>query len=132
MPSNVKLFERLMCFSLGIGLLIMLLSGPRIAALPGVNEVGGLATVIEWGLGTLGVMALFVWLIARRRQNWARWIFAIVFALGLVPYFWQWTEMIQTSLAVCILSISQVLMQCVALYFVFSGNAREWFKGKAA
>ena len=68
-----------MYISLVLGLLIMPLSISHIAALPGVDDTGGVAWFIEMGLAVLATMAVFVWLIARRRQNWARWIFAIVF-----------------------------------------------------
>lgn len=73
------------------------------------------------------VILALAWFAAFRRQNWARWAFAIIFiaveivAISIAFYqhrvaaFFVPSAMITLALA------------AAALAFVFSGNARDWF-----
>ena len=66
MPINVVWFERLAYASLGLGLLDLALDFQNLSRLsPAINLIGTLVL-------TLGVIALLIWLVARRRQGWAR------------------------------------------------------------
>ena len=127
MPRNVARFERLMYGSLAIGILVLLLDGPRKAASPEIRAAGGMALVIGGAICILALIALFIWLIARRRQNWARWLFAILFLAGLVPFVPGFTDLLHNNLAAAILSATQFVLQITALYCIFTGDARPWF-----
>ncbi len=128
MPSNVSWFEKLMYGSLALGLAVMLLDGARVVAKPEVQQMGGLPFIFTVGLFVLAIMALLVWLTARRRMNWARWVIAIFFVLGMFGFVPQLLETISANLAAGLLNITQALMQAAALFFVFTGNARPWFQ----
>jgi hypothetical protein len=120
MPTNVVWFERLAYASLGLGLLDLALDLRNLSRLsPAVNLIGTLVL-------TLGVVALLIWLVARRRQGWARWAFLVLYLLGL-PFFFR--NLMQQSLLSVPISLLQTVLQGVALYFVFTGDAKAWFAG---
>jgi hypothetical protein len=127
MPSNVSRFEKLMYLSLASDVIVFLshwytdglVLGPGIAlSAQALNLV---------------FFVLFIWLTARRRKNWARWALVIAFLFStesyvriLLPY-WR----THGSIAFFFLAV-QVPAQLVALIFVFTGNARDWFNQPTA
>lgn len=132
MPANVTLFERLMYASLCIGLLNLALDGPRQVATPEVQQVGGAAFFVPVALGTLALLVLFIWLIARRRKNWARYLFAAFFVVGLWPAWQNISGLLEAAPLSGVLSIAQMVIQVAALYFIFTGDAAAWFEKPAA
>lgn len=127
MPRNVTLFERLMYASLLLSVAVLALDGPRLMDKPEVRAAGGLTFVFITLLVTIALIALFVWLIARKRQNWARWVFTLFFIIGLWPFAQNLMEMLQASPVATVASGVQLAMQAAALYFVFTGDAVPWF-----
>jgi hypothetical protein len=128
MPSNVVRFERLMYLSLGIGIVVAALHYQSFS-----SEVGAfLAPFLPflWSL-VFGVMVLFIWLIARRHANWARWVLLIMFVAGAGSYVPVLSRMLQGDPLPGILSIIQYFIEGIALYLIFTGNAMAWFKSKA-
>jgi hypothetical protein len=120
MPTNVVWFERLAYASLGLGLLDLALDLQNLSRLsPAVSLIGTLVL-------TLGVIALLIWLVARRRQGWARWALLALYLLGL-PFFFR--NLMQQSLLSVPISLLQMVLQGVALFFVFTGDAKAWFAG---
>jgi Family of unknown function (DUF6404) len=118
MPTNIVWFERLAYASLGLGLLDLALDFRNLSRLsPAINLIGTLVL-------TLGVIALLIWLVARRRQGWARWAFLVLYLFGL-PFFFM--NLMQQSLLSVPISLLQVVLQGVALFFVFTGDAKTWF-----
>ena len=118
MPTNVVWFERLAYASLALGLLDLALDFRNLSRLsPAINLIGTLVL-------TLGVIALLIWLVARRRQGWARWAFLVLYLFGL-PFFFM--NLMQQSLLSVPISLLQVVLQGVALFFVFTGDAKTWF-----
>ncbi len=77
------------------------------------------------------LMVLLVYLIARRRKNWARWLLAILFVVGLPGSIPAVTDALAFNPPVAFLMGAQILTQLVALIFVFTGNARDWFSRSA-
>lgn len=128
MPRNVIIFERLMYASLSIGLLNLILDASRQADLPEVQAVGGLPFVAGVALATLGIILLLIWLIARKRKNWARWVFAAMFVLGLWPTLQNLSVLLSANPPVALLSVAQIVIQMAALFFVFTGDAPPWFE----
>lgn len=123
MPANVVWFERLAYASLALGLLDLALDFQNLSRLsPAVNLIGTLVL-------TMGVIALLIWLVARRRQGWARWAFLILFLFGL-PFLFM--NLLQQSLLTVPISLLQVVLQGVALFFVFTGDAKPWFAAAQA
>jgi hypothetical protein len=118
MPTNVVWFERLAYASLGLGFVVLALDRQNLSRLaPPAALVGML-------LLTIAVMALLIWLTARRRQGWARWALLALFLLGL-PYFFA--NLLRQSLLSVPVSLLQTVLQGVALFYVFTGDAGPWF-----
>jgi hypothetical protein len=76
---------------------------------------------------TLLVLLILVWLIARRRMNWARWVYATLFVLGLPYAVIQLPDMLSANPTAGALSGVQLALQLTALVLVFSPSARPWF-----
>lgn len=124
MPSRVVRFEQLMYASLGIGVVIAVLEANRLAAMAGV----GVGFLLVMQLLLIALFVLLIWLIARRRKNWARWVILIFFLLGLPMLVPDFLEMLDANPIVGLLSAIQVILQIAALCFLFTGNSRVWFK----
>ncbi|CAL78644.1 Conserved hypothetical protein; putative membrane protein [Bradyrhizobium sp. ORS 278] len=141
MPKSVWWFEKLLWGSLLFGCLIAPLDWHRMVARAvhqGANEhipdyllttefevmnimvLAGLSSTILLGL-------LFVWLAARRRLNWVRWLLAAIFLLGLPAAFANLTDVLPVNPTVAVLLILQTIVQFTALVFVFLPSARPWF-----
>jgi hypothetical protein len=78
----------------------------------------------------LGIPALMIWLIYRGK-NWARWVFIVMFALGLLflPSSIQ-TLQTHSSFDLAIYCV-QLLLQLVAAVALCLRPARLWFGGGA-
>ena len=68
------------------------------------------------------------------RQNWARFVFLILFLLGLVALFWARRVLGQLGLGQLgaqfgVMSLLQTIMQVVALGCLFARSSNEWFRG---
>jgi hypothetical protein len=118
MPTNVVWFERLAYASLGLGLAVLALDYQNL------SRLGAPAAVVGLLLLAIAGMALLIGLAARRRQSWARWLLLGLFVLGL-PYFFS--NLLRQSLISVPLSLAQTVLQGVALFYVFTGDARPWF-----
>jgi hypothetical protein len=76
----------------------------------------------------LGISALMIWLIFRGK-NWARWVFLVVFALGLLlsP---SSIQRLQTHSSVdVVVYCAQLLLQLAAAIALCLRPARLWFGG---
>lgn len=121
MPQNVARFEILMYLSIVMTVLIGVLDFSRFAPIVGPRFIVG--TVVA----TVAVTALIVWLIARRRQNWARWLLLVLFVIGIPGYAMAFFELAQDAIVTTAMSFMRVILQAAALYYVFTGDARDWF-----
>jgi hypothetical protein len=68
----------------------------------------------------------FIWLVARRRKSWVRWLMLppVVF----VPYgFFAWSLHVIPVFNAVLICLSW-LAETGALILIFTGNAREWFR----
>jgi hypothetical protein len=115
-----------MYLSLGIGLIqiasgwnraIQQFTAPRGAAFPLLVQLFTFATLI-----------LFIWLIARRRKNWARWLLLIITAVGTPGYVGVLRRVLHFEPILGVVSIVQDVLQLIALVLIFTGDAREWFR----
>ena len=93
------------------------------------------ATMTEYMIDVATLMAAamivllcyLVWLAARRRKNWPRWVLVAALALSLVSLMQVITETgLQFDSAIdgfsCVLT-------ALGLYFGFTGDAKDWFDG---
>jgi hypothetical protein len=128
-PSNIVLFEQLWYLSLGIGVVQSIMQWQRLVDLAHAVGRGGRYILLLQAIG-FAVQVFFIWLIARRRKNWARWVWLILFVIGLPFSLPMLNRLLHGSPIGLILASAQILDQAVALYLVFTGNAREWFKSQ--
>ena len=127
MPSNVSWFEKLMYTVLVLGLVNLAIDGQRLAAAPELRQIGGVAFLAVVAILTDLILILLIWLVARRRKNWARWVMVVMFSVGLVPAILTMAGLFQANPAAGGIMVVQSVLQIVALVLVFSGNARPWF-----
>jgi hypothetical protein len=124
-PSNVVRFERLMYLSLASSVI-----WPTFRwyahGLVFIEVLGNVLSLV--------FMASFIWLAARRRKNWARWVLLVVFIFSthgylriLLPH-WRAHGPDAFALGLAV----QIPAQLVALTLIFTGNARDWFKQPTA
>jgi hypothetical protein len=64
----------------------------------------------------------FIYLAARKRKSWARWILVAWQALNVASIH------LNESLPELALDVIAVVLGMVGLYFAFTGDAKEWFK----
>ena len=126
MPSNVKDFAVLCYLSLLLGIAASVFTFQENAVM--AARVGGAAFIIIVQVFTFGFLALLFWLIAFRHQNWARWLLLVMFVLGLPFALIALPAQLSASPIKAGASIVQTVLQAVALYLVFTGNAKEWFR----
>ena len=95
-----------------------------------------MAQIMRHGVGTgvvgivlaIGLVVLQIALIARWRQNWARWLFAALSIVGLPQYLWGILQAWQVSPPAAVLQMISTVLSLLGLWFVFTGDANEWFK----
>lgn len=121
MPTNIVRFEWLAYLSLIVGLLGDWLSKTTVA------ETGILTLAISTGIMVLVVIAV-IYLAARQRQNWARWVYAVIAALSIATtILTAWSQLRSEPFATA-LNVASGLLDVAAVYFVFTGDAGSWFK----
>jgi Na+/melibiose symporter-like transporter len=126
MPSTILRFERLAYLGL---------AGAIIGAMLDVKERAEMGAV-QQGFGTAAIviaLGVLVFLAARKRQNWARWVFAVavgLIAIGSAVNLWTvFRGPAPDALAIASLLIDNfaLLLQGAAIYFVFSRDSNLWF-----
>jgi hypothetical protein len=126
-PSNVVLFEQLWYLSLGIGVIQSILQWHVAVAL--AHAAGrGIGFILFIQVFVFAMSVWFVWLIARRRKNWARWIWLSICGLGMLGVPPVLSRLLHSNPLVAVLPCVQALAQIVALHLIFTGDARAWFK----
>ena len=133
MPSNVKAFLALNYFSVILGLFYTGLMFSRVVALTaqlGHGKVGGAGFVVASVIITTVVFVTLISLAGFGAKNWARWTLLVLFLIG-------WTASIPKLFAPTehypferIEEGVQTVLQVIALFLVFTGNARTWFRRK--
>jgi hypothetical protein len=122
LPRNVLLFEILLYLSLMLDALSVAFQdrtpGPDMT-----SSMIAVATALAGGLILL--LFYFVWLAARRRKNWPRWVLAAALLFSIASL-WQVIGENGLELDSGIEIVSCVLT-AAGLYFSFSGDAQGWF-----
>ena len=121
-PRNVLLFEIMLYLSL-------MLDALSVAFQDRTPDAGVTASTITIATAMTGVLILlllyFVWLAARRRKNWPRWVLAaaLLFSVGSL-----WQALGESGLALDNgIEIVSCLLTAAGLYFSFTGDAQDWF-----
>jgi hypothetical protein len=60
-------------------------------------------------------------------MKWARVVLLILFLLGLAGYLWSFSVLWKTSIVIAVLSLLQLILEAVALGYLFSRDSTLWF-----
>lgn len=135
MPSHVRAFFWIVVALIIYWILSMIW---HLVELESRHITGAYPVVIMGTAISCLVYLVPAWLAAFRRQNWARWTFAGIVVgiqiLALLPLLYLTGPFRQAALGAYrhtmmrprSIAVDAVLV--VAIVFVFTGNAREWFK----
>ncbi len=124
-PKKVQNAVTILYVTLGIGIVRAVMEASANAEMAGV---GFLMFV------TLVVFAVMVFLIAMigRGRNWARITLLVFFLLGLPLSILPLIRSFTNSPISGVLGLAQVILQIVAIVFLFQQDASAWFKPKPA
>jgi hypothetical protein len=76
----------------------------------------------------VSLFGFMIWLISRCRQNWARWIMVTLLVVGSPQWILVAVDAFPRQPVAALLTVIAFLMQSTAYYFVFTGDARDWFR----
>lgn len=124
MPSNVKLFLILNYLSIAIGVVQTALNFSQIMAASGSTASFGITVQVL----TIGILLTIISVAGFWHQNWARWLLLVLFVAGLPVYFLTAWKTVTSFPFGMIVGLVQILMQATGFFFIFTGNARPWFK----
>ena len=121
-PKNVLWFEALLYVSLMLDALSVAFQDRTPTA--ELTEQMILAATMVAGAMIL-LLVYFVWLAARQRKNWPRWVLAAALLLSVISLFQVIGENgLELDSSIEIVSC---VLTAAGLYFSFTGDARGWF-----
>ena len=125
MPANIIYFERIAYCALAL-MLLSLVVDQTTYQLRIVHVLLPVIVVsIPWGA--------LIWVTARRRRNWGRWIYGMLAVSAAIRTAWTLGVMARLEFISFLVDPSQALfslaifLQAVATYYAFSRNAGVWF-----
>ena len=125
-PASILYFERLSILSILVGMVFTWIDWDDQIA--GVRASGLPSSVVPITLGfSLAILLLLIFLISRKGVGIAKWIFVALFALGLVFSVPQVLGALDRGL-VGLLQLTQLVVQGMAIYFLFTPEANDWFR----
>jgi len=124
-PKKVQNAVAILYVTLGIGILRAVIEASANA------EKAGLGFVIFVTLIVSAVMVFFIVMIGRGR-NWARITFLVLFLLGLIPSVLPIIRSFNLRPISGVLGLAQIILQALALVFLFQRESSEWFRAKPA
>jgi hypothetical protein len=121
-PKNVLWFQTLLYASLMLDALSIAFQDRT----PSADMTDGMimiATVLAGGMILL--LFYFVWLAARKRKNWPRWVLAAALVLSIISL----VQVIGDNGVELDSGIEMVscVLTAAGLYFSFTGDAQGWF-----
>jgi hypothetical protein len=138
MPTNVRRFVWLWLGSLVLSLIsVLFLPPPNPWVLDfGITRSAEMRLAADVLAITFAILFPFFWLAVWRRKNWARWVLLVAFVAAngifLIPIPRavddpSWLHMPPLLILFGALSF---LTEAAAFYFLFTGDARAWFRSE--
>jgi cell division protein FtsW (lipid II flippase) len=122
LPRNVFRFEVLLYASLMLDSLSVAVQD-RTPTADMTDQMIMAATLVAGGMIVL--LLYFVWLAARHRKNWPRWVLAAALVLSVISLFQVIGEKgIELDSLIEIVSCT---LTAAGLYYSFTGDAQGWF-----
>jgi hypothetical protein len=123
-PASIRSFERLFY----LGLAVAALNAWALAASSDRPEVQP-AFVLGELLVSTALNLLFLWLIAYRGSNIARWIFIALVAIGMILTVADIPHALDFGALSLALTLAQNLLCAVETFLLFRPDSRGWFAG---
>jgi hypothetical protein len=122
LPRNVLRFEILLYLSLMLDALSVAFQDRTLRT--DATDSMIMAEAILSGAAIL-LLLYFVWLAARRRKNWPRWVLTAALALSVISLFQVIGEKgVELDSGIEIVSC---VVTTIGLYFSYTGDAQGWF-----
>jgi len=122
LPRNVFWFEVLLYASLMLDALSVAVQDRTPTA--EVSEQMITANTLIGG-GMILLLLYFVWLAARRRKNWPRWVLGAALLLSVVSLFQVIGDRgVELD---SVIEIVSCVLTAAGLYYSFTGDAKGWF-----
>ena len=122
-PTSIVWYERLAWAALCIGLASAALNPANLAK---YNDRYPMIYPIMFVCSIAGQL-VWIWLVARKRQNWARWISLVVIILGTPGFILDFDERFRLNAAAAIAFQIAAALLVVAVLLLFRRDARAWF-----
>jgi hypothetical protein len=131
MPANIRRFVWLWWGSIVIAFIAIPLLPPPSSSELELGVTRPILMSIAAGVGvTLVAVALpFFWLAVWRRKNWARWLLLVAFVASIPLSF---VDVPNLAPSVIVLEWLSMLSEAAAFYFLFTGDARAWFRRESS
>ena len=126
MPKSVVWYERIAYTCVALGASTLLLTWSQTAYYLNKNP-------ILYPLAIIFVFAaqiFWIWLVARKRQNWARWVSAGALVVGVPELISQFDERYRLDHIATIAYYSTFLLLALAVAMLFRPDAMEWFQNQ--
>jgi hypothetical protein len=123
-PNSIKYFEWLFLGSLVLGVAVSAITYEANVQMSNPLFVA----IIQFFV--IAIILLLVLLTSRKKSGIAKWILIIFMAIGVILYIPQLSSFFEQGIAGMI-SFSQLTMQCIALYLLFTPESRRWFDKKS-
>lgn len=120
-PSRVATAIKLLYATLAIGLIRSIIESSR------HSEASSVGFVLFVSFTVFGLMWLLIYMTGKGR-NWARITLLVLFVLGVPLSIWPMIQSLTQDPISGILGLVQVVMQVVALMFLFQAKSSGWFK----
>lgn len=128
MPKSVVWYERIAYSGIALSIAYLLFTWSETTRHLKISPVGFLLTLIA----VFVLQMLWIWLVARKRQNWARWTSVVFLLIGIPQMIWGFDERYRIDHIAAIAFYSIDLLFFVAVGLLFLPDARIWFRSPQA
>ncbi len=126
-PGSIVAFERLYLLALVVAAVAAVANWDRSLSFAGSVGFGPGLVIITQLIG-LGLMALLIFLISRRRSVVAKWLLTILFLVGLIFVGRDLPALLRGGYS-GVLPTLQILLQGSAIALLFTRASRSWLSG---
>jgi hypothetical protein len=130
-PASIVNFERIVLITIVIGLVATVLNWEAVVAMARSQSRGqfGSNFVLVMQALLIALYLLLLWLIARRRNVVAMWIYVVLAVAGLLLSLRGIGDFGRMPLWAVLVQAAQWLLTLASLWLLFRPDARAWFRG---
>lgn len=127
-PPSIIWFERIAYLSLALSTVITFIAYEEMRAAPLDPRHAVPGRVIVFLIITLAVYLPLIWLAARRANNAARWILAVLLAISYAGLL-NVPAMLDYGGPAVLLALAQFPLTAILIWLLFRADSRRWFAG---